>query len=95
MPRYRYGCRKCGRAGEEIHQMGEQPRTVACPCGGRMDRVFSAPQVIPDDFGKVITLTSVKSADHPARSPRVSSMSELRREVARSNARYGTDLELV
>lgn len=40
MPTYDYRCSSCGKVEEQIHGMNENP-SIACSCGGPMEKIFS------------------------------------------------------
>jgi len=45
MPIYEYRCPKCGEQQSSIMPVGKAYKSVRCPCGGRANRVYSAPAI--------------------------------------------------
>jgi len=45
MPLYEYQCKKCGHRFEKIQKFSDKPITKCPECGGRVDKVISAPAV--------------------------------------------------
>jgi len=46
MPIYRYKCNDCGKEFSFLEKM-EEPRKETCPkCGGKLERLFSKPNVL-------------------------------------------------
>ena len=43
MPRYDYRCQKCGETFEVKQKFSDEPLTVHDKCGGKVDRLISAP----------------------------------------------------
>ena len=47
MPRYDYGCEKCGHREERVFSMRDMPQGVPCPCGEWATRVIDS---VPEAF---------------------------------------------
>ena len=45
MPLYEYECRKCGKTLEKIQKFSDKPLTKCPDCGGRLERLISAPAI--------------------------------------------------
>lgn len=45
MPLYEYECRKCGAHTEVIQKMTDKPLTKCRKCGGRLEKLLSAPAI--------------------------------------------------
>ncbi len=45
MPLYEYRCRKCGRHLEKIQKFSDRPLATCEHCGGRLERLLSAPAI--------------------------------------------------
>ena len=71
MPTYPYQCPKCRSEAETVCSVTERPKTVACPCGGRMERKY-----VPIIVGGFIPRTLSLKGD----SVRVESKEQLKRE---------------
>lgn len=45
MPIYEYECRKCNARSEVLQKLNDKPVAKCSKCGGRLDRVTSAPAI--------------------------------------------------
>jgi putative FmdB family regulatory protein len=45
LPLYEYRCQKCGTLIEKIQKFSDKPLTKCGKCGGRLERVLSAPAI--------------------------------------------------
>lgn len=45
MPLYEYLCEECGRRCEVIQKFSDEPLTECTECGGRLERLLSAPAI--------------------------------------------------
>ncbi len=45
MPMYEYQCQSCGRTLEKRQKFSDEPLTVCPHCGGRLEKLISAPAV--------------------------------------------------
>lgn len=43
MPLYEYRCQKCGQVSEKIQKFADRPLTKCEKCGGKLERLVSAP----------------------------------------------------
>jgi len=55
MPLYEYACEKCGKVFEVIEKFSDQPLTVHAECGGKVERLLSAPALHFKGSGFYIT----------------------------------------
>jgi len=55
MPLYEYACEKCGKVFEVIEKFSDQPLTVHSECGGKVERLLSAPALHFKGSGFYIT----------------------------------------
>ena len=55
MPLYEYACEKCGKVFEVMQKFADQPLTVHADCGGKVDRLISAPALHFKGSGFYIT----------------------------------------
>lgn len=61
MPRYEYGCAKCGRCTDHDVAFDKRPQTIKCECGGRAEYGVSAV------FGRLKGTTFTQVADAAAK----------------------------
>ncbi len=61
MPLYEYRCEACGRSLEVIQKFSEDPLTECPDCGGRLERLLSAPAIQFKGSGWYITDYARKS----------------------------------
>jgi putative FmdB family regulatory protein len=45
MPIYEYECRKCNARSEVLQRLNDKPPTKCAKCGGRLERITSAPAI--------------------------------------------------
>lgn len=55
MPLYEYQCEKCGKRFEVMQKFSDEPLTAHEACGGRVDRLISAPALQFKGSGWYIT----------------------------------------
>ncbi len=55
MPLYEYACEKCGKVFEVMQKFADEPLTVHADCGGKVDRLISAPALHFKGSGFYIT----------------------------------------
>jgi putative FmdB family regulatory protein len=55
MPLYEYACEKCGKVFEVMQKFADEPLTVHAECGGKVDRLLSAPALHFKGSGFYIT----------------------------------------
>ncbi len=55
MPLYEYACEKCGKVFEVMQKFADAPLTVHEECGGKVDRLISAPALHFKGSGFYIT----------------------------------------
>jgi putative FmdB family regulatory protein len=55
MPLYEYACEKCGKVFEVIEKFSDKPLTVHAECGGKVERLLSAPALHFKGSGFYIT----------------------------------------
>ncbi len=55
MPLYEYECQKCGRQLEVIQKFSDDPLDECSECGGRLERLLSAPAIQFKGSGWYIT----------------------------------------
>lgn len=55
MPLYEYRCTKCGSRIEVLHKVNERPRQTCQNCGGRLEKILSAPAIQFKGSGWYIT----------------------------------------
>lgn len=63
MPLYEYQCEKCGRKLEEIQKFSDSPLTTCEVCGGRLERLLSAPAIQFKGSGWYVTDYARKSVE--------------------------------
>ncbi len=63
MPLYEYQCQDCGKALEVIQKFSEDPLTECPQCGGRLERLLSAPAIQFKGSGWYITDYARKSGN--------------------------------
>jgi putative FmdB family regulatory protein len=55
MPLYEYGCKQCGKTVEMIQKFSDPPLLSCADCGGRLERLISAPAIHFKGAGWYIT----------------------------------------
>ncbi len=55
MPLYEYECEKCGRLLEVIQKFSDEPLSECTECGGKLERLLSAPAIQFKGSGWYIT----------------------------------------
>lgn len=55
MPLYEYACEKCGKSFEVMQKMSDEQLTVHADCGGKLERLLSAPALHFKGSGFYIT----------------------------------------
>ncbi len=74
MPLYEYRCRKCGKVVEKIQKMSDRPLNKCEACGGKLERLVSAPAIHFKGSGWYVTDYPRKSS--PGESAKSESSSE-------------------
>ena len=97
MPQYTFECSKCGKT-EVIYRpfhCTDGRTRLKCPdCNRRlMRRIFEPPNVMPDEFIPVNTVALRTVHGDPRGYDTVSSRSEMKRNMQKHDAMYGTKLE--
>ena len=62
MPIYEYQCRKCGATMEAMQKVSDKPLTKCRECGGRLDKLLSAPAIQFKGSGWYVTDYAGKKA---------------------------------
>ncbi len=65
MPLYEYRCRKCGKHLEKIQKFSDPPVKTCENCGGRLERLLSAPAIQFKGSGWYVTDYARKSSSSP------------------------------
>jgi putative FmdB family regulatory protein len=88
MPLYDYQCQKCGHRFEKIQKFSERIVTKCPECGGRVERVISAPAVQFKGSGWYVTDYAKKSqASSPSDSGKESKATETTKSDSGSKER--------
>lgn len=70
MPLYEYKCTKCGSGIEILHKVGERPRQTCQKCGGRLEKMLSAPAIQFKGSGWYVTDYARKQIPEKTQSPK-------------------------
>lgn len=87
MPLYEYRCRKCNAASEKIQKFSDPPLTTCEKCGGKLERLLSAPAIQFKGSGWYVTDYSRKPAAGSGKSETSSAGSEKKTGESASEAK--------
>ena len=98
MPLYEYACEKCGKVFEVMQKFADQPLTVHADCGGKVDRLISAPALHFKGSGFYITdyargngnANAPKSSDSKSSSEGSKSESSSTSDTSKSDSKPAT-----
>jgi putative FmdB family regulatory protein len=68
LPLYEYRCRKCGTTIEKIQKFSDAPLVKCGRCGGRLERVLSAPAIQFKGTGWYVTDYARKNSSDSSKS---------------------------
>ena len=63
MPLYEYCCQQCGKKIEKIQKFSDEPLTTCEDCGGRLEKLLSAPSIRFKGSGWYISDYAGKKSD--------------------------------
>ena len=70
MPMYEYECSKCGLTFEKLQKFSDEPLTIHEGCGGKVEKLLSAPAFQFKGTGWYVTDYAKGSAAGPAAKPK-------------------------
>jgi len=83
MPIYEYKCSKCGHTFELIQKFSDDPVSTCPVCGGKVERLVSAPAIQFKGSGWYITDYAHKNS--PSKSPAITNTEKKEKEPEKKN----------